>query len=205
MSFIQTLPILGLILLFIIYHTVYTYSDVEYMLSDIDNKTYMIRRGKNKSLEFLKESANTLALINRRIELLISMTLKKYKNDMSKIYFLNKLKQNYNPYKISEAYIDPRYTTYTIDKQDLHICLRTRDANEHIYDMNTLMYVCIHELAHMGNYSRDGTAIIGHGNEFKMVFKFLVQEAMKLGLYNYVDYKNVPVEYCKIVINSQIA
>jgi hypothetical protein len=105
---------------------------------------------------------------------------------------------------ISEAAIDPRYTTYTVDKQNMHICLRTRNSEEKIYDMNTLMYVVLHESAHLANYSPDGSAIIGHGVEFKMVFRFLVEQSIKLGLYNYVDYANIPQPYCGIVINSNI-
>lgn len=181
----------------------YKYSDIEYVISDIDNKTYIVRRG-NKDSKFLKESANILAIINNKIEILIKYLLEKYGNDDSKIYFIKHLKENYNPYMISEAYVDPKYTTYTVDKHDMRICLRTRDANENIYDINTLMYVCLHELAHMANYSRDGEPIIGHGDEFKMIFKFLVEESIKLQLYKYIDYTNMPQEYCKMIINSNI-
>lgn len=195
--------IMAIIILFIIY-MVYNYSEIDYVVSDIDNRTYMIRRG-NKNAAFLKESADTLATINGRIETLIKFLSKKYNNDESKNYFINHLKKNYNPYMISEAYVDPRYTTYTVDKHDMHICLRTRDKNEKVYDINTLMYVCLHELAHMGNYSSDGYAIIGHGTEFKMVFKFLVEESIKLGLYKYVDYSSIPQEYCGVIVSTQIA
>lgn len=197
--------ILGLLLLvYIIYSMIYTYVEIEYVSSDIDNRTYMIRRGHNQTQKFYKESANTLAIINQRMEKLIDHLDKTYSNDSSKNYFIKKLKESYNPYMISEAAVDKRYTTYTVDKKDMHICLRTRDSEEKVYDINTLMYVVLHESAHLANYSQDGTAIIGHGNSFKMIFKFLVEQAIKLGLYNYVDYANVPQEYCGILVQSQI-
>jgi hypothetical protein len=180
------------------------YSDVVYIKSDIDQKSYMIRYGKNKSPSFLKESANTLATINQRIELLIQTLFKKWGTNPSKKYFLIKLKENYNPYMISEAAIDPRYTTYTVDKEDIHICLRTRDAYEKIYDINLLMYVVLHELAHLCNYNMEGVPIQGHGDSFKYIFKFLVQEAIELGVYTYTNYASVPQEYCGIRVNSSI-
>ena len=164
----------------------------------------MIRRGHNKSPEFLRNSANTLAKVNMKVEKLIDHLEKKYSSDTSKNYFIAKLKRNYNPYMISEAEVDPRYTTYTVDKQDMHICLRTRDKAENIYDINTLMYVVLHELSHLCNYTPDGYPIQGHGDEFKRIFKFLVQESIQIGIYNYTDYSKFPVNYCGIILSTQI-
>ncbi len=197
--------ILGLFLVvYLVYNIIYIYTEIAYVISDLDGKTYMIRRGNNRTQTFFKESANALATINQRMEKLINHLDKNYSSDSSKNYFIKKLKENYNPYMISEAAIDPRYTTYTVDKQNMHICLRTRNSEEKIYDMNTLMYVVLHESAHLANYSPDGSPIIGHGNSFKMIFKFLVEQSIKLGLYNYIDYANIPQEYCGIIVNSNI-
>lgn len=199
------LIILGVLLLcYFIWNFMYSYSEITYVKSDLDNKTYMIRRGHSKSLEFLKQSADTLAEINGRIEKLIIFLDSNYANDPSKNYFIKKLKANYNPSIISEAEIDPRYTTYTIDKEDMHICLRTRDKIENIYDINILMYVVLHELSHLCNYDRSGEAIIGHGNEFRSIFRFLVENSINMGIYSYTDYTKTPVEYCGISISSQI-
>lgn len=196
---------LGLLLvIYLVYNMIYVYSEIQYVTADLDGKTYMIRRGNNHTKTFFKESANTLAMINQRMEKLIDHLEKDYSSDSSKNYFIKKLRYNYNPYMISEAALDKRYTTYTVDKQDMHICLRTRNSEEKVYDMNTLMYVVLHESAHLANYSQDGTAIIGHGNEFKMVFKFLVEQSIKIGIYNYVDYANIPQEYCGLIMNSNI-
>jgi hypothetical protein len=199
-----------IILLFIILiiYLCYSYlrelSEITYVKSNIDNNTYIIRSGHNRSKEWLQESANTLARINQRMEKLIIYLDTKYKNDDTRTYFISKLKQNYNSYMISEAAIDPKYTTYTVDKSDMHICLRTRNSSEEIYDINTLMYVVLHEAAHLANYSKNGNAIIGHGLEFKNIFAFLVKNAIELGIYNYIDYNNIPQEYCGIMINSTI-
>lgn len=197
--------ILGVLLvIYFLYHMIYTYSEIKYVTSDVDGKVYLIRRGNNKSEKFLKDSANTLALINKNVMILIDHLGENYINDDGKSHFLEKLKENYMPYIISEAAVDPRYTTYTIDKRDMHICLRTRDNNEKIYDINILMYVVLHELAHLCNYDKKGRPILGHGSEFKFIFRFLVEEAMKLNIYQHTNYTTEPQEYCGIMITTSI-
>ena len=198
------LIILFILAVYLVYVYLYKYTDNVYMKSDIDNKLYLIRRGSNKSQQFLKDSANTLAIINQRIESLINYLQQNYMNDITKNYFIKHLRENYNSYMISEAAVDPKYTTYTIDKEDIRICLRTRDTYDRIYDINTLMFVTLHEISHLCNYSKEGAEIIGHGSSFRMIFAFLVNTAIKLGLYKYQDYSKNPVEYCSILINSQI-
>ena len=193
-----------LLLILAIYYIIYTYSEIVYVKSDIDNKVYTIRRGNNKTPEFLKESANTLAIINGNIMKLINHLTIYYSDDDTKNYFIEKLKENYKQYIISEAAIDPRYTTYTVDKQDIHICLRTRNKDEQIYDINILMYVVLHELGHLCNYDKKEVPIQGHGAEFKYIFKFLVEEAIKLDIYKHTNYSIQPKEYCGIIISSSI-
>ena len=196
---------LGLLLLmYFMYNFVHSYSEITYVVSDVDGKTYMIRRGHNKSPKFLQDSANTLARINSKVEQLIVHLDENFSSDPTKTYFITKLKSAYSPYMISEAEVDPRYTTYTVDKEEMHICLRTRDKTENIYELNTLMYVVLHELSHLCNYTPDGYPIQGHGEEFKMIFRFLVQQSIKIGVYNYTDYTRFPINYCGITLSSQI-
>lgn len=186
------------------FNMVNKYSEIVYVKSDYDNHTYIIRRGNSKSDKYLKDSANTLSEINRRILKLIEHLENAYGNDNSKNYFIKMLRKNYNPQILSEAAIDSRYTTYTVDKQNMHICLRTRDQSEELYDINLLMYVILHELAHLCNYNRAGYPIQGHGPEFKEIFKLLVIESIKINVYQYNNYVEKPQEYCGIVINSTI-
>jgi predicted metal-dependent hydrolase len=181
-----------------------TYNEILYIESDLDNKKYIIRRGNLKNKEFLKGSANRLAEINMRVTKLIDNLKITYEEDKTKSYFIQKLITNYNSYILSEAAIDPRYTTYTVNKKDMHICLRTRDNNEELYDTNLLMYVVLHELAHLCNYDTNGNPIQGHGQEFRQIFQFLVTEAIKLNVYEYVDYTQNPKEYCGITISTTI-
>lgn len=192
------------ILLVYFFVTLKLYNENTYVKSDIDNNNYLIRQSDTKGNDYLKTSANTLAEINNRIIKLIDHLDTKYANDENKNYFIKKFKENYNPNVLSEAAIDNRYTTYTVDKQDMHICLRTRDDKEKIYDINLLMYVILHELAHLCNYNEIGHPIQGHGDEFKNIFKLLVVESILLNIYTYVDYTSQPEEYCGIIISSTI-
>jgi hypothetical protein len=164
----------------------------------------MIRRGRSKPMSYLKDSANMLSDINYRVEKLIKHLKEKYENDPMMIYYIKKLDEQYDSSIISEAAIDTRYTTFTVDKKDVHICLRTRDNKEKMYDINLLMYVVLHELAHMCNYDIKGNAITGHGREFIDKFKILVSEAINIGVYKYTDYNETPQEYCGMLLSSTI-
>ena len=65
-----------------------------------------------------------------------------------------------------------------------------------IVDTNTMMFVAIHELAHLMTKS------IGHTPEFWNNMKYLLQKAIKIGIYTAVDYKSKPVPYCGTTITD---
>ena len=204
MSFYLVLFITLLIL--IIFYLIYKQTAQEEWVRASDNNYYLLRNLKweNPELQtvFKSQSADVLAKINHHIIKLLDHLNKNYPNkDWVKI-----LNRNYkrDGKSLSEASVEDGMTSYTIDKEYMHICLRTRDSKEEIYDLNTLMYVVIHELAHMGNYSSIGIPIEGHGPEFMSKFKFLLEESIKLDIYRYEDYSKTPKEYCGIKINRNI-
>lgn len=202
--------IIVIILLISILYIKFRFTEDIYVKSDKDlnDNYYIIRRGE-KSLQFLKESADTLAELDNRINKLIIHLENTFNNDSSKNYWIKMLRSNYSNTGgvsiLSEAAIDSRYTTYTVNKTDIHVCLRSRDSTEKLYDIDLLMYVILHELAHLCNYSRNGEAIHGHGIEFRNIFKVLVKEAVKIRIYKYTDYSQTPTEYCGMTISSQIS
>jgi hypothetical protein len=194
--------LLIVLIIYFIYKVFFIFNENKYITSQTDNNLYIIRRGHTKSNEYLQNSANVLGLINLRVLKLIEHL---NKNEIKeKKYWIDKLSSRYNHSILSEAAIDERYTTFTINKNDMHICLRTRDDTESLYDINILMYVVIHELAHLCNFDRYGNPIQGHGIEFKNIFKTLIEESIKIGIYDYQNYNEKPVEYCGIIINSNI-
>ena len=89
-------------------------------------------------------------------------------------------------------------TSYTINKGDeMVVCLRDKTNNK-LHDINTIMYVTIHELAHVG------CPELNHTKLFFKINKFLLNEAMEMKIYQYRDYNSSPVEYCGISLNSTI-
>jgi hypothetical protein len=188
-----------IVVIIIILCLIYRFNETEYVTSDSGN-IYLLKTIEDKKTS--KQSANALDQINTSNVILIDYLLKNYQDTL----WITKLNENYkrNGSGLSEAAISAGLTSFTIDKTDMNICLRTRDNEDILYDYNTLMYVDLHELSHMGNYDINGYPIEGHGIEFIQKFKFILKTAIKLGLYNWVNYNINPKEYCGIVITSQI-
>lgn len=109
--------------------------------------------------------------------------------------------RNYNPDHIFEN--SPKDitgdTSYTINKGDtIALCLRHKNSDKkyRIDELNTLMFVDLHELSHIATTAED------HPPEFWRTFKFVLEEAEEIGIYEIVDYSRAPVRYCGIEITS---
>ena len=86
-------------------------------------------------------------------------------------------------------------STYTVDKgKVIYICTRAKSYN-------TLLYVLIHELAHVADKDHDPT----HGNPFRICFKALLAEAIEMGLYTPIDYAKSPQIYCNLILDNNAA
>src|ERR1700749_2120102 len=115
-------------------------------------------------------------------------------NDIYNI--VNHLLENYNPDVFYENYpIFTNDTTYTNNKgASMYICLRNK-PNPDLVDKNTLIFVLLHEMSHIANYRG-----WSHENDFWMVFKFILHEAVLAGIYSPAEYQKFPVRYCGIVV-----
>jgi hypothetical protein len=83
-------------------------------------------------------------------------------------------------------------TAYSLDKgRTIMLCLRDVYPPHNIVDINTLMFVVIHEAAHIANWAE-----WGHGAHYWSVFKFLLREAVRVGVYKPIDYARNPTSYC---------
>ena len=93
---------------------------------------------------------------------------------------------------------DEKYTSYTINKgEKIVFCLRSKIL-DNFHDMNTLMYVVIHELGHVG------CPEYGHTPLFKKIFKFLLEQSIIINIYKPIDYRLNPQPYCGMIINEYI-
>jgi hypothetical protein len=67
--------------------------------------------------------------------------------------------------------------SYTINKKVIHLC--TKDPrNGRYYDKNTLMFVVLHELAHVL------CSDVGHTDSFSVINQALLDHAVKCGFYD---------------------
>lgn len=117
-------------------------------------------------------------------------------NDVYNI--VEKLIENYDPDKFYEN--DPRLskdTSYTINKGDaMYVCLRERKTPDKLESPSDLLFVMLHEASHIANYTG-----WHHDYRFWEVFKFVLKEAAKSGIYTPIDYKLTPIDYCGLYVN----
>jgi hypothetical protein len=182
------LYVLGGIIIIICFIINYRKSKVN-IKSSIDGRFYNV---KNNAVA--QESANLLALMNRNIMALILHIKTNYPEVK---YYKNLYK--YNPDNIHENILNFD-TTYTVDKGKMILfCNGPRDGKgSKLYDINTMMYVAVHELSHVVSNS------IGHTIEFKLNFADLLKKAIEIGVYEYIDYSKSPIDYCGIPLSKNI-
>ncbi len=104
---------------------------------------------------------------------------------------LNKVRENFGKLDQSFTEIPLRQgsSSYTENKESITLCLKNPEDGSY-YDMNTIMYVSLHELAH------SISTTIGHGDEFKKNFSALLQLAAQKGIYD--PSIPIPETYCGI-------
>lgn len=177
----------------------YTYlqnksSEVTYV--NYNNVEYLVRNLPDK-----EEAALLLSKIRNRLQKIVDSCVKKSgkeNNSYNKqnIEDINRMKKNFRPDNITESSPNNKYTSYSVNKgQKIVFCIRSKENNK-LVDINTMMFVAIHELAHLMTKS------IGHKPEFWDNMRFLLEEAIELKLYEKQDFNNSPVEYCGTTITD---
>jgi hypothetical protein len=166
-----------------------TYPTVD-QKSTIDGKIYRVRDLPDK-----QRAADLLAKLRQKLETLMDSLAESYPNKPQ----VKRLVQNFksDPNRFLESTPDAEHTSYSVNKgESVHLCLRQRDGTEKLVDDNIMMFVSIHEMAHMITKS------IGHEPEFWNNFGWLLREAEAKGLYKPTDFKSHPVMYCGVSITD---
>lgn len=159
------------------------------IISNKDNNTYCVReRGK------INEAADLLAETTVNMKKLVEHVKKKYPDREN----VRRLVSKFNPTKIKETLPTSEYTAYSENKgEKLAFCLnQNKKNNENLIDKNTLMFVALHEMAHIASKS------VGHNDEFWYNFKFLIEEAESIQIYKPIDYKKESKNYCGMMITD---
>jgi len=182
-----TFVVLLLVLCYLIYDT-YWNKEVEWVTSTVDGRPYLVQTMPDK-----QDAADLMANIRKRLETLVDHYAKTEPSDER----VEKIIKNFRPNEISEGNDDAKYTSYAINKgEKIVFCLRSRDEKKELVDLNTMTFVALHELAHIATES------VGHTDEFWTNFKWILGEAINIGIYQDRDYKKSPQPYCGITISD---
>lgn len=189
---ILTLILIFLILYFI-YNNLYIDDNLIYEKATFDNHHYWVRNMPDKS-----QAANTLAVIKSNMNKLIDYLQKNIDQFPEQTSNIKDLVKRTRKIYIMETPKDEKFTSYTINKgEKIVFCLRSKILHN-IHDMNTIMYVVIHETSHIA------CPEYGHTPLFKEIFKFLLVQANKIGVYKIENYRKSPVSYCGMEINEYL-
>ncbi len=189
--------LITIICIFILYYyySKTHYFDVMLVKSDIDNASYLVRDLPDK-----QQASNMLAKIKLNIN-----TLTKYLSDNKTkftkyVKYIEQLESRIKNSEILESSDNGIYTSYSVNKgEQLVFCIRFRKSETgKLHDLNMLMYVVLHEMAHVA------CPEIGHTELFKDIFAFLTTEAMNIKLYKYIDFRKNSQEYCGLTISDSI-
>lgn len=158
------------------------------IISNVDGNTYCVRERAKLEL-----ASNLLANVTKKCKDLVNYVAKKYPDDED----VQRLKKNFNPTRISETLPTSEHTAYSENKgEKIAFCLNTTKEGNKLIDLNTLTFVAIHELSHVMTKSE------GHKQVFWQNFKFLLENAKEANIYQPVDYKKKPQEYCGMDITD---
>ena len=162
------------------------YEEVTIVKSTINNKKYLVQNKKDK-----KQAADLLATVSEKLNKLVAYLVNKHQDNQD----VARLNARFNANHITESSYKNKYTSYSINKgEKIVFCLRSRDEQEKLIDLNTIMFVALHEITHIMTKS------IGHTEEFWRNFKFILQESVELGIYKRDEYSKNPKKYCGIMI-----
>ena len=107
--------------------------------------------------------------------------------------------ERFSPDVFCENDMQSEDTSYSENKgQRIVVCLRdkTNPPNYPLVPKNTVMFVMLHEMAHLM------TETIGHTQEFWTNFKRILADAIQIGIYQPENYAQNPVKYCGMTITD---
>ena len=188
------IDILAYILIFLIMvlsYKIYSESDMfqlKCIIASKNGKKYCVRERSKLEL-----AANLLADVSDRCRKLVDYVYQNYPDNED----VKRLKENFRPDKFQETLPTSTLTAYSENKgEKIAFCLNTSKEGNKLIDINTLTFVSIHELSHLMTKS------IGHKPEFWANFKFLLINAKKINIYQPIDYKKEPKQYCGMKISD---
>lgn len=158
------------------------------IIASSDGNRYCVRER-----EKLELAANLLAQVTQKMKDMVKYMKDTHPKDSRTV----RLVEGFNPKRISETLPTSELTAYSENKgEKIAFCLNTSKDGNKLIDINTLTFVAIHELSHVMTKSE------GHKQIFWQNFKFLLVNAKEANIYQPVNYKKNPQEYCGMKISD---
>ena len=181
--------ILFILILICVIFLRYGIEALENRYSNVSKKSYYIR----EELPNSDETADVIGKLELFIDKFVAYLDSKVPNDKR----VKRLKDRLYDVKIEESPMEEGVSSYTINKGELiSMCVRHKKKNKNFHDYQTLLFVLIHELAHVASISK------GHNREFMTNFKFLLKHAVESKMYYAQDYSNSPITYCGVKVTN---
>jgi hypothetical protein len=158
--------------------------------SSKNGKTYRVQNLPDKH-----DACDRMASIHEKLEKLIT----NYKDDPASIADprVQIMVERFNMNNLCENDLNDEGTSYSENKGErIVICLRDKAPPYKLVDENTVMFVILHEMAHLM------TTTIGHTPEFWTNFKRILQDATHVGIYTPINYAKYPQSYCGMEITD---
>jgi len=158
--------------------------------SQTDGKIYKVQNLPDK-----QEACERLSKIRTNLENLIQL----YKSDPSTMLDprIKILVSRFNSDNFSENDLTANSTSYSENKgEKIVVCIRDKAPPYKFADENTVMFVLLHEMAHLM------TTTVGHTPEFWANFKRILHDAVQCGIYTPVNYTKTPTPYCGMTITD---
>jgi hypothetical protein len=187
--------IIVIVLVTIIIYLIYSIKNTGLVHAEFDGQIYMVQehKDKNKAVDLLIKLKDDLEKVAQK-----SLERAKKENNKPFIDYISIITKKLNTVFIREVEKDSPYTSYSVNKgEELVFCLRNKETFE-FYDYNKILYVAIHEIAHIG------CPEVGHTELFFKLNKYLLETSQQIGLYSYNDYNTIPEEYCGIQIYTNV-
>lgn len=194
------------VLLWLLLRRTGQHTEVIKVRSTVDGREYLVQNKPDK-----QQAADMLAQVRQRMMKLVEY-LKQHgsaagnsgpkapEDDVKKFgeysERVERLVSRFDPDKISEGNEDAKYTSYTIDKSKMVFCVRARGEGDHVHDLAMMLFVAIHELAHVATITEH------HTDEFQSNFAWLLRHAVDAGIYSFEDFQARPRKYCGIDVTD---
>lgn len=186
---------LYIIIFVIVFYIVFILKDGTLVGFKIDDNIIYVRDGSD-----MRRSADLLNILINNMFQLRDYLVNNIDDFPTNREYIMLLKQNFTRLrtKIYETSFNSSYTSYAVNKgEELAFCIRCKPSGE-LHDINLLLYVAIHEMAHTACPEN------GHTPLFNKIFRFMLEQAVKMNLYTYDDYSQNPVVYCGMKLYTNI-